>query len=353
MDSGASSGTAAGALLFKVPATAASGASANNTSTVLTINNVGFVYAGLQNVTDVGAVSLTASKGGSTSGAGGNASLIGGGAGTAGGATGTANLTGGSNAVASGSTAGGQVNITAGSCTGTTSTGGGGATVIAGGTGGTSSGTGGAASLTGGAGLGSTSGVGGLATLAGGAGSTSSNNNASGGVTITTGLGSGSSTSDIALQSGFALASGSSAQSTYDRVRITSKTKALSTTTNNPTVIANLSNAVTDSGVGAVIDGVIELIDGSHHVGSVTFTAVYTGVNQNGIVTAAASTAGTGNLAAQTGGTYTALTTTWDTAISGTNIQLRVTPTWSAGTPTTARITYQARVSGQGSLSPQ
>ena len=47
------------------------------------------------------------------------------------------------------------------------------------------------------------------------------------------------------------------------------------------------------------------------------------------------------------------MATTTTATVSGTNVQLNVTPTWSAGTPTTVRLTYQAHVNGQGNLTPQ
>jgi hypothetical protein len=200
---------------------------------------------------------------------------------------------------------------------------------------------------------GSTATTGGVLSLSGGDGS-GQTDSAAGGATLTSGLPNGTGTADVAVQTGFALASGTTAQTAYDRFRVTSKTKALSTTTATNTVFALLSNAVTDSGVGCTITGTIELIDGTHHVGTIHFTVPFSSVNQNGTLTAGVvPVLGTGNGSIDTGGTYTSLTTTFTAVVSGTNLQLGVTPTWSAGTPTTARLTYQVQANGQVTVAPQ
>lgn len=197
-----------------------------------------------------------------------------------------------------------------------------------------------------------TSAAGQVATLAGAAGT--GTNGAAGGATLDAGASTGTGVADALVTTGFKLGSGSSAQTKYDRYRATNNTKTLSNTTATPTIFCLLTNAVTDSGGGCQVVGTIELIDGTHHVGSITFSMWITSVNQNGTVTAACSTFTAGsNGQILTGGTYTGLTTTTTVTISGTNVQLKVTPSWSGGTPTTTRLTYQVQVNGQANATPQ
>lgn len=335
LSSGSSSGTANGTILVKVPQSKASGATVNTSSTVLTLSDAGFVYLGLQNVTTVGGVSLTAAQGGTTSGAGGNSSLIAGAAGTAGGACGAIIVTGGANAVASGSTAGGQVGITGGACSGTTSTGAGGALVFAGGAGGTTSGTGGAASFKGGAGSGSTSGVGGLTTVAGGAGSTSSSNNAGGGLLLTSGAPSGTGTADIHAQTGFTLASSATGQTLGDRLYIAGHSVTMSNTTATATTIVVLNVPTSNSGGGCQVIYQVVATDGTNfNTATGSFTVSCS--NKAGVVTATtaaitdeSSNANTGTLSA---GSVT-------TTVASQAVSIKIAPAFTVIVPTSVITT--------------
>jgi hypothetical protein len=193
--------------------------------------------------------------------------------------------------------------------------------------------------------------AGGLCTLRGGNGNGTDKDG--GGITQSPGIPTGTGTGQILRRTGWRLTTGTTAQTEYDRDLITSKTFACSTTTGTNNVYLVLSNAVSNSGVGCVVDYVLEVGDGSNHWSTISGSQVVAGENRNGTVVATCTTAGTSNQSISSTVTFTALACTTTVAVSGTNIQIRLTPSWSAGTPTTVRVTYSARVSGQGNLTPQ
>lgn len=329
--SGPSTGTAAGALLFKVPPTIASSATSNTPATVLTINNVGLVYLGLQNVTDVGNVSLTASQGGSTSGAGGGFTATAGASGTAGGAAGAVSIKGGANLIASGSTNGGAVTIAGGAANGTTSTGSGGAVSSTGGTGGTTSGNGGAVSSTGGTPGAGGSGSGGLATAAGGG--AVGTDQLAGGLVLSsgrsTGLGGGAGTgTTIKVQSSYSGLTGTTLQSTCDRMVFGCKSLVLSNTSATATAFVSLSVPTGGSAAGTCYYTVVTT-DGTE------FSAASGTINFGAVNKAGALSIGTATVQAETIASSTAATlnTTGGPTqvISGTSLLLKVTPVF-AGT---------------------
>lgn len=187
------------------------------------------------------------------------------------------------------------------------------------------------------------------------AGPATGTNIQAGDLNLLAGTPTGTGYSKLLVRSGFVLASGSTAQTLYDRELITSKTFACSTTTATANTFLLISNAVSNSGVGSEIQYTLEVLDGSNHAGTITGSMWVVGANANGTVTADATTASTANqiIKQDASATFGTLTCTTTATVSGTNVQCKVTPSWSTGTPTTVRITYQARLSGQGSATPQ
>jgi hypothetical protein len=155
------------------------------------------------------------------------------------------------------------------------------------------------------------------------------------------------------MQTGYNLASGATLQSTYDRLVIYNQTFTGSTTSATADLFLVASCAVSNSGIGVEIAYIIEVADGSNHVSTISGTMVVAASNRAGTVTATCSTAGTSNQSISDTTTFTSLASTTTATVSGTNVQCKVTPSWGAGTPTSVKITYQARANGQTSLTPQ
>lgn len=195
---------------------------------------------------------------------------------------------------------------------------------------------------------------GGLLSLSGGAALVGANNVDPGSVTVSSGLPTGTGSGYVKITTGFVGASGSTAQTLYDRLLVTSKTFAGSTTSATADLYLVASNAVSNSGICVMIDFMIEVADGSNHVSTISGVQIVSASNRNGTVTASSSTftnLTNGDVSDTT--TFTTLTTTTTATVSGTNVQIKVTPSWAAGTPTSVKITYQARANGQCTLTPQ
>ena len=286
-----------------------------------------FILTAGQSVTGLaGGITFTAGQGGSTSGAGGIASLIGG-AGAAGNAAGgISRAVGGAG---QGSAAGGDFQGTGG---------------LAGATG-----IGGAATVTGGAGV---AGAGGLCSAVGGAGVGTDKN--SGGLTLSTGLSTGTGTAQIAMQTGYALATGTTTQTAYDRDLKTSKSFNSATPGTSGTVLnfCNMALATSVSGGGCIVDYLVEVNDGTA-ASSIMGWMQVAAENRAGTVLATASMAAATNQTIQNSATFTTLACTTTATVTGTNVLLKVTPTWVAGTPTVVRVTYQVRGNGRVTFAPQ
>jgi hypothetical protein len=176
---------------------------------------------------------------------------------------------------------------------------------------------------------------------------------AAGGVTISTGRNTGAGTSDALVQTGFTGATGSSLQTAYDRVRITSKTKTLSNTTATNTVFCLMSNTVTDSGVGCMVQMTLEILTpGTHSNAAWSGTAVWACVNQNGACTAGGIPVATSATSSAANGGITVSSVVFTSVVSGTSLQLGITPSFT-GSPTTVRLTYMVLASGQTTITPQ
>jgi hypothetical protein len=169
-------------------------------------------------------------------------------------------------------------------------------------------------------------------------GAAGSGSNGSGStVTVAGGVANGTGTSgDTLISSTFIGSSGSTPQSAYDRMRWPGKTTSLSTTTATATSLISYST-VSNHSCGGEIMGTIDVQDASNHVSAITFRLVWSASNRAGTVT---SNAGTAEVVVSSTTTYTSLTTTVTAVVSGTAVLLKVTPSWSAGTPTIVQATW-------------
>lgn len=171
-------------------------------------------------------------------------------------------------------------------------------------------------------------------------------------LTLYSGNCTGAGVSRVKTQTGFKAASSSSAQTAYDRIDVTSQTFTCSLTTATADNFCNFTLSTADTGMAAEILYLVEIFDGAHHISSISGSMWISAENSNGTVTAGCSTAGTSNQnftqdASNTFGTVACTTTA---TVSGTSALAKVTPSWSAGTPTTVRCTYQIRLNGQASI---
>ena len=131
-------------------------------------------------------------------------------------------------------------------------------------------------------------------------------------------------------------------------------TKTVSSPTTGTVIhYANLGTATSTTGVGAQVFFTLELVNATQ-VCTISGTVVVTTQNDAGTVTAVSTTFTSGsNGAISSVVPFTGFTATTTATVTGTNVLLKITPTWSAGTPTSARMTYQVRMNGQATLAPQ
>lgn len=302
-----------------------------------------------------GACTITSGAGGATSG-GSGAIIIQPGSVTSG-AGGSVNILG--RAAVGGNNVGSGIGITAGDSVGS----GIGGVVSLGGGNGTSTGAGGAVTATGGIGVAATggaitftggnsnNGAGGVASFISGDGGGTDKN--AGNVIVRTGQATGTGVAKISFQSGYTLASSATSQTLYDRQVITSQSFAGSTTSTTADLYLVAACATSVSGVTITVDFGIEVTDGTA-ISTIAGTQIVSASNRAGTVTAVSSTfTNLTNGAVSDTTTFTALTTTTTATVSGTNVQIKVSPSWAAGTPTSVKITYQARANGRCTLTPQ
>lgn len=174
-------------------------------------------------------------------------------------------------------------------------------------------------------------------------GASSGTNIAGVNLTQNAGLGTGNALSgDYVLQSAFINASGSTVQSNFDADRICGKTTTLSTTTATATTLVSMSS-VSNSSIGGMIRGVIDIEDGSNHVSAIFYRLAWSASNRAGTLTVKA---GTAEVVVSDVTTFTALTTTVTIVASGTASLIKVTPSWTAGTPTIARSKWRCESYG-------
>ena len=131
-------------------------------------------------------------------------------------------------------------------------------------------------------------------------------------------------------------------------------TKALSTTTATATTYALLGDATATAGAGADITFIIEAKNATQ-VCTITGRVLVAAQNDAGTVTAVSTTFTSGSTGAISSVVpFTGFTTTTTVTVTGTNVNLRVTPSWSAGTPTSVTLTYTVQLLGTAAtLTPQ
>lgn len=268
---------------------------------------------------------------------------------------------------ASAANAAGLVTLRGGDNTGTSD--GGSVTLLGGGVGAASAGSGGTITLQpGNAGTGgvSTGGPAGALTF-----STGSFGTAAGGWTVTGGTAGGTGDNDVAagasftlkcpkgrgtgaggsfdLQAAFPLASGSTIQTHYDRFYVVGQTKTLSNTSATTTTFCQMAVATANTAAGGRVDYAVIADDGAgNNVSVASGYFLFAGVNSNGTVTTSDPT--TVEFSVTTTGT---LVNAAFATVTGTNINLRIKPTWTTIVPTTVRIQYTVTCFGRTTVSPQ
>jgi hypothetical protein len=164
---------------------------------------------------------------------------------------------------------------------------------------------------------------------------------------VATGTGSGG---NVRQQASFtSTTSGSTAQTLYDRFTIAGHTLSLSTTSNTTTTFATATAAVSNSAVGCTVSYLIEAIQGSTAVNSVQGMVTFIANNTNGTVATVAAPTAFGTTPLIGSGS---LTIAFAATVSGTTMNMRVTPSWGTIVPTVVRITYQILSNGQTTISP-
>jgi len=165
---------------------------------------------------------------------------------------------------------------------------------------------------------------------------------------VATGTGAGGS---IRFQTSFNTnVSGTTAQGLFDKFVVAAKTLYLSTTSATTTTFCVMSVAVANSAVGCTVAYTIEAIAGTTQCNTESGMVTFVGKNINGTATTNATSTSFGTTQSVSTGT---LTITWGATVTGTNINLRVTPTWTVITPTIVRISYTVISNGQTAITPQ
>lgn len=303
----------------------------------------------------IAAGSITGTAGQSVTGIAGGVSFVGGVGGSTSGDAGSVSMAGGNITTAGSSGGGGQALLAGGLCHtgGGATTGIGGQAQVNGGTGGGLSGAGGLVNIIGGSGRGSSSGPGGVVTVKGGPGSTSSSNNSAGGILLHAGVSSGTGFANITMQSSVMAASGSSGQSTGDRLMVCGKRLVLSNTTATATAFASLST-VSGSAVAGTCFYSVEATDGTEWScagGQFDFAVV----NKAGTLTVGTTLVQTEVIANSTVATL-ATTGTPTVVASGTAILLKVTPAFTgtnAAGVTSCKVSWEIHTRGQTTITPQ
>lgn len=190
-----------------------------------------------------------------------------------------------------------------------------------------------------------TAGAGGAGSLTGGAGVGTDRN--AGGAIVSTGASTGTGVGNLVLRTPYNTTSGTQSNTPVDRVLISGKALALSTTNTTATTFATYTMANNSSG-GVWVVYSIGTTDGTEWQ---TATGHFTvsSVNKAGTVTSNAATV-TSESTIATSGTLTIASAT---TVTATTVNLRVTPTWAVITPTTVTIRYSIFAFGEvTSLTP-
>lgn len=146
------------------------------------------------------------------------------------------------------------------------------------------------------------------------------------------------------VQTSFKKATGASAQTLGDRLMVVGKQTALSTTNATTTTFVQLQLPTSNSSGGCTVFYTVEANDGTNWDTASGFYIVAAS-NKAGVVTATASAA-TEASNANSGTLADASAVT----ITGTNVNLRVTPAWTVIVPTTVQISYTIVAFGNGVL---
>lgn len=154
--------------------------------------------------------------------------------------------------------------------------------------------------------------------------------------TITMGMATGAGAGpDFTIQDGYKLATGTTVQSQFDRLRIVGKETALSTTSATTTTFATMALATNNTSGGCHVHYMVEANDGTNWdtaCGDFTVAAS----NKAGTVTATAA-AVFGESSNANSGT---LSNASAVSVTGTTVNIRITPSWTVIVPTVVRITY-------------
>ena len=162
---------------------------------------------------------------------------------------------------------------------------------------------------------------------------------------LTTGIPTGTGTSNFHLQTGFTLASGSTAQTLGDRLFIAGHSVTMSTTTATATTITTLNVPKSGSGGGCIVYYNVVATDGTNY-STATGSFSVSAVNKAGTVTASAAAITDESSVNSGADTLTAGTTS--TSVTSTAVAILVAPAWATLVPTSVTCTVTVTPFGNG-----